>query len=606
MLTTQQFLALQTTCFSVGCTVFVMLTWLFARYVGAVANARERALARCGAVFALSATWWCVASLAFYVAMMVGWAESIDRATWIRMRFSPVAVLPTVALVFLWLATSPDRAAVSRWRRTLVGTSFLLGAVCLAAVWFVPRQDVDLAMILPGANQLVHAVFALPLLIGSEWVSRPVRRFVIATTWTGFAMAAATAAMLWLAPRSGLLLLFVVEQFALVWAVLAFGLFAPFRFADRFAHSCGALAVTVVWAFGAYLSVDQLWSGATHAPLLAIAIGVVMLLAYLPARRLANRWIDRFLLRRADHRAVRAELRAALDCAASREEVEDEVSRVLSAALDVEEVWLRESEGQESDRERMMTATGGYAAIAWRARGREPRLLSGEALLLQEVSQLVGRHLDRIGREEQRARQRELEASLAEASLVALRAQLDPHFLFNALNMLAELVRSDPVAAEQMVERLSRVLRHVLEGSQRPTARLADEVRFLQAYLDVLHARFGSRLRVEFAVEEDTLAVEVPSLLLQPLVENAVEHGIGPQREGGTVRVRAWNERDVLCMDVVDDGVGGCPEFGAGAGFGMRSVHDRLVAFAGQDSRLSIDSPPGDGTTVSLRMRRPS
>ncbi len=193
-------------------------------------------------------------------------------------------------------------------------------------------------------------------------------------------------------------------------------------------------------------------------------------------------------------------------------------------------------------------------------------------------------------------------AELAQAELRALRAQINPHFLFNTLNSIASLIAVNPAAAEEITTRLAEVFRYALQGSDRQHAPLADELRFLRAYLEIERVRFGSRLRVEEAIEPGLESLAVPSLLLQPLVENAVRHAVAPRPEGGTVRLSARRSGRGLELEVGDDGPGLDAERApGGAGFGLHSVRERLRA-AGLEEALTIESAPGRGTCVRITL----
>jgi signal transduction histidine kinase len=208
-----------------------------------------------------------------------------------------------------------------------------------------------------------------------------------------------------------------------------------------------------------------------------------------------------------------------------------------------------------------------------------------------------------------------IRAELAQAELRALKAQVQPHFLFNTLNSIAALIPSDPRAAEEMTTRLAEVFRYALSSSERETAPLSEELAFARGYLDIERARFGNRLSVVTEIEPGLEHIQVPSLLLQPVVENAVRHGIAPRAEGGTIRLTAAREGTRLRLTVEDDGPGIDPSAVArlsgasaeiarapgGRGFGLFSVRERLRANGSEDA-LTIESPPGGGTRVSIRL----
>jgi signal transduction histidine kinase len=195
-----------------------------------------------------------------------------------------------------------------------------------------------------------------------------------------------------------------------------------------------------------------------------------------------------------------------------------------------------------------------------------------------------------------------LRAELAEAELRALRAQVHPHFLFNALNTIAALVREQPAAAEDTITRLAEVFRYTLRASDREFARLGEELEFLRSYLDIERVRFGKRLQVEERIEPGLEALLVPSLLLQPVVENAVRHGVSAQNQGGTIIISARREGDRLILEVRDDGPGFEPGVTpSGNGFGLHSVRERLRG-AGPPHDLNIETTPGGGTTVRITL----
>ncbi len=196
-------------------------------------------------------------------------------------------------------------------------------------------------------------------------------------------------------------------------------------------------------------------------------------------------------------------------------------------------------------------------------------------------------------------------AELAQAELRALRAQINPHFLFNTLNTIASLIAENPRAAEDTTTRLAEVFRYALQASDRERAPLGDELAFVRAYLEIERARFGSRLRVVEAVEPGLESVPVPSLLLQPLVENAVRHGAAARTEGGTIRLDARRRDGHLVVEVGDDGPGFDGDRSPrGAGFGLYSVRERLRA-AGLPDALTIESSPGRGTCIRLTLPLP-
>jgi two-component system LytT family sensor kinase len=193
---------------------------------------------------------------------------------------------------------------------------------------------------------------------------------------------------------------------------------------------------------------------------------------------------------------------------------------------------------------------------------------------------------------------------LVEARLANLTSQINPHFLFNTLNSVSSLIRTDPNQARVMVVKLSKVLRRLLRKHENFSS-LREELSFIEDYLAIEVVRFGDKLRFEKDVAEDTLDMLVPSMLLQPLVENSIKHGIGGKVEGGTIRIRTRRGGSRLHLLVEDDGVG-IPEEKLATvldhGIGVSNVHERLKVLFGNDYRMWIDSQPGQGTRVRIEV----
>ena len=193
---------------------------------------------------------------------------------------------------------------------------------------------------------------------------------------------------------------------------------------------------------------------------------------------------------------------------------------------------------------------------------------------------------------------------LIQARLDALTNQINPHFLFNTLNSVSSLIRTDPQQARVMVLRLSKILRRLLRKHENFSP-LREELSFIEDYLSIEMVRFGEKLRFETDVDPDTLDMLVPSMLLQPLVENCVKHGLSSKIEGGTIRLRTRRVDDRLQLSVEDDGAG-ISEAGLeqllNQGIGVSNVHERLKVLFGRDYRMNVESQPGAGTRVEIEV----
>ncbi len=202
-----------------------------------------------------------------------------------------------------------------------------------------------------------------------------------------------------------------------------------------------------------------------------------------------------------------------------------------------------------------------------------------------------------------RVREERLRELAARSELKALKAQINPHFLFNALNSISALISSDPDAAQRTLERLAGIFRGTLLASEKGSVPFRKEMELVNAYLDVERARFGRRLNVEESIDPGATDVAVPPLILQPVVENAVRHGISPTVEGGTVRIEARLVGDSLRIVVEDDGKGtgliDLEEMLAG-GYGLRNVRDRLITRFGPGEWFRFESSRETGTRVEL------
>ena len=202
----------------------------------------------------------------------------------------------------------------------------------------------------------------------------------------------------------------------------------------------------------------------------------------------------------------------------------------------------------------------------------------------------------------------EQEKLLLEARLDALQSQINPHFLFNTLNSISSLVRFDPDRARELIVKLSKLLRRML-GKHDAFVQLREEIEFVEDYLDIEVVRFGrDKLRVYKHLDPETLDVVIPSMLLQPLVENSIKHGLAPKVDGGSITMRSRLQDGHLIIHVEDDGVGMStpPAIAAqspsGRGIGLMNVAERLHVLFGEEGKMTVQSRDGQGTLVVVEL----
>ncbi|HUG38459.1 MAG TPA: histidine kinase, partial [Candidatus Limnocylindrales bacterium] len=221
----------------------------------------------------------------------------------------------------------------------------------------------------------------------------------------------------------------------------------------------------------------------------------------------------------------------------------------------------------------------------------------GYGLLVAGV-QLFQSYRSRRDRELRRAR---LETRLHQAQLEALQGRLQPHFLFNTLNTISSVMYADPGRADRMIARLSDLLRSSLAAPERPEVSVEEELELLARYVDLMRARFGDRLEVDVDLAPDARGVAVPVFLLQPLVENAIQHGVSARAGPGRVEVSVTARDGQVVVRVRDDGPGPPPGPAPSDGVGLRSTRDRLRLLHGDRALLTLGRAPEGGAVVEVR-----
>jgi anti-sigma regulatory factor (Ser/Thr protein kinase) len=262
----------------------------------------------------------------------------------------------------------------------------------------------------------------------------------------------------------------------------------------------------------------------------------------------------------------------------------------------------------------IQTTQGVLGTLRMGPRSNRAPYMSEDRKLIAYLASGFGMFVDyfrlQTKRQQQEKREQELMLHASQSELKALRAQINPHFLFNALNSIAGLIPRDPALAEQTVEQLAEVFRYTLKRSETEWARLGDELEFVEAYLDVERARFGTRLQVEMDVAPETVELRIPSMMVQTLVENAVKHGVSRVRGTGVVRIKTFVQSGRLLIEVADNGEGfsataepSLLEDRRGTGFGLKSVQERLRGYFGSEAQFNVRRDNANSLTiVSLEM----
>jgi two-component system LytT family sensor kinase len=242
-------------------------------------------------------------------------------------------------------------------------------------------------------------------------------------------------------------------------------------------------------------------------------------------------------------------------------------------------------------------------------RNKQDMLLTIDLDFVHQVAEVVGRRLEALDRQKEQiervSREAQLVNQVVSAELRALRAQVNPHFLFNALNTIAALIPPEPDKAELMTVRLAKVFRHVLTHADQSFSSIEEEIDFLRTYLEIEKVRFGDRLRVRFEIDAEVVGAPVPSLILQPLVENALKHGLAPKLGNNELVIRALRCGDLISLSVEDNGVGLGNDFehkATSTGVGLSNVEERLRTIYGSQARLVLEDVPQGGSRATVQI----
>ncbi len=447
----------------------------------------------------------------------------------------------------------------------------------------------------------------------------------------------------------------VAEQSTIVGIIVMFSFLAQFRFADVFVKRCLTILAAELVALVAIMLVFEVLKPQIRKlvmfPRAGISIASVLLVAGLflvfpRISRFIDEAADRWLFHRPDYGELLKEFTLKSASVFAQAEILKIAETTVSRALGIELVRIvpfHKSHGSfpeiDFGAEKVVTLWPGHplhrafdglepeaivpiwvgdklhSLMGLAAGERRRQLLSDEISFLTTIAERLSRRLEQLKFDEDRRRQHmqetHLQQLLMEAEIRALRAQVNPHFLFNTLNTIADLIADEPEKAELMTERLAEVFRYCLTQASQPMISLGKEFDFIRTYLEIEQVRFGARLTVVLELNPNLTHFPIPSLLLQPLVENAVKHGLAPKTGPIRLCVRAEDNGDSIRLLVEDNGVGKYapaeffPKEGSSmcsetSGVGLQLVTERLRALYGESARLSVETKVGAGTRITV------
>ncbi len=600
-----------------------------------VRAAKLRGNPRANIAFAVCALLWSAGGLAHAVLIAAGLPRSSLAETAAHFIQYCGALAFPVPILAIWkpFASSQRKKRIILALQIAAGVSGGIIAILLLASTFLPIGVRRLTACNASVILALGAIIALKRNITPRAVYFP--SWVIVSAVSGAALIMSVDPHLGAGRDPGLgslgahLILLVV--------LCAFFLFARFRFADVFIRYGVRILLAGTWAAvmasaGQWWHRSRLnWAASPEAIHIfgVVLVALVLLLSFTFVDERISALISRWLLRTPDHRTLAQQLGEKLGHLNSESEVVSETENAVHDGLDSSETKVvplsglpnrstavldaEVVEGDDADAIVPITKGGRVSHILRVVTGpARPCLLTKDLDYLRAVAAHCGNRLDALEREREAVERQSCEALLVqqvtEAELSALRAQVNPHFLFNSLNTIADLIVRNPSRAEVMTLRLAAVFRHVLAHSSRPLTTIRDEIEFLKTYLHIEEARFGDRLQVEFDVAPEIAGEQIPSLILQPLVENALKHGLGPKVGTGHLKITARADGEEIYLIVEDDGIGPLPlsqtrnRTSESEGLGLSNVSERLSALYQDRASVTLEPRRDGGARAIVRL----
>lgn len=585
---------------------------------------------------AFCALLWSGACLSGTLLILSGYAPD-SPAVWITMRAEMIsgAIFP-LSFLLLWPVPEPAsnwRVRFRRWLLMVAAGIAALSFVVLVNVKSRPSGALHVIMsLLPLTAALLMTVGALNILDGR--LKTFADRVYIVLTLLGLWVSGIAVLVLdrfTFSPGMCALLTALKEQAPFLTLMGTIFFFARFRAADVLIKSSLKIVAGTVLALAAALAVDRplrIMEG-EHGSLQPVqmllkttALLGLLLLLYLGASRAIKFAVDRWLLPRPNYRAALRELWNELNTLDAEPEIFAAAARHIHVLLESRRVSVVPAAEAPDDLDLREGSNDCNVQAPVRVRGERVyvlavtperycrALLSADIRFLEDCSALIGWRIEALLAERERIERQAREARLlqlaAEAELKALRAQINPHFLFNSLNTIADLIVTDPAKAETITVLLAKVFRHVLLYSDRQLTAVSEEIEFLRTYLRIEEVRFGARLSVQMDVDPEVFSARVPSLILQPVVENAIKHGLAPKIGPGHLNIRAGRDGRFVKLEVEDDGVGfpaaALTEESSRRGVGLKIIAERLKTLyqAGASLQFEAANPLGSRVTILI------
>ena len=551
---------------------------------------------------------------------------------------SGLCALP--AVLAYWLYTGVVKERVRRMAAALIGVTATVGVILFSVevVWLADSRVLTALRIGYNRNWLLVDILCTILLVsamswmdgvrvGGQYITQRINAMTVLAV--AFFLGAALASSLARSPEIRMHAATALYSMTVLLAgVIAYHTYR-FPFVDIVIKRGAAVALAAtlltlwyVWVLapvGSKLPADP-------ALLRPIATGLLLLpiVGVLPGMcRWLNRSVDCAIFGRYDRAAAATELAAVFASASAEKELVSTTIATLCGQLgissaeflardaqDATRQWTgfenpfkppERSDGRRGDQIAAPVAAGElrFGTLVCGARISGLPYLSEDVHFMRWVGDSLGTALQRI---EAQGREQQLRDMAIQAQITALRAQINPHFLFNALNAVASLIRIDPPKAEHTVERLATIFNYALGSSERSWMTLGEELNFIETYLQIEKTRFEEKLTFEIDCPRYLSGCLIPPMILQPLVENAIKHGIGKKLEGGRVGIEVRKKDDWIEIQIGDTGPGFKENARNGRGHGLRNVTERLAKTYEGRYRFNVASEAGSGCVITIEL----